>query len=80
MAGRFSLGDRVRIKQGIDRGKIGTIIHVGGDDGTYYGLTIPGVMADGLGYSDYELEMSEPASSFWDKYREPNPEATTGTT
>ena len=51
---KFKEGDRVRIKFGCDRGKYGTISHIGGDDGTYYGVVLDCHPND-VGYSEYEL-------------------------
>lgn len=51
---RFSRGDRVRVKFGVDRGHYGTIRSVGGDDGTYYGVKLDCHDAE-MGYSEYEL-------------------------
>ena len=48
--------DRVRIKFGIDRGRYGTIIHKGGDNGDYYGVELD-CAPNPVGYSDYELEV-----------------------
>lgn len=58
MKSLFKIGDRVRIKFGVNRGKYAEVTHVGGDDGTYYGIRIEGE-PDGrrdIGYSEYELE------------------------
>lgn len=52
---KYKVGDRVRIKFGRLRGYYATIVSKGGDDGTYYGITL----ADGgnpIGYSEYELD------------------------
>lgn len=50
----FKVGDRVWIKQGIDFGSYGSITHVGGDDGTYYGVKLDCHDRE-IGYSQYEL-------------------------
>lgn len=52
---KYKVGDRVRVKFGRMRGYYATIVSKGGDDGTYYGITL----ADGgnpIGYSEYELD------------------------
>mgnify|MGYP000903357993 CR=1 FL=1 len=59
MISRFQNCDRVRIKFRVDRGHYGTIIHVGGDDGSYYGVKLDGA-PNPVGYSDYELELEIP--------------------
>lgn len=53
--GRYKSGDRIRVKFGRERGHYGTVVHCGGDDGTYYGIKLD---ADGnpIGYSEYELD------------------------
>ncbi len=59
----FCEGDRVRVKHGIDAGHYGTITHIGGDDGTYYGVKLDCHDKE-VGYSEYELEqanLDEPA-------------------
>jgi hypothetical protein len=59
----FCEGDRVRVKHGRDAGHYGTITHVGGDDGTYYGVKLDCHDRE-VGYSEYELEqanLNEPA-------------------
>lgn len=55
--GRFAKGGRVRIKFGANRGCYGTIVHVGGDDGTYYGVMLDADTVP-IGYSDYELDFA----------------------
>lgn len=52
---RYRCGDRVRIKFGRERGHYGTVRHVGGDDGTYYGIKLD-ADSDPIGYSEYELD------------------------
>ena len=53
---RFKVGDRVRVKFGIDRGKYAFVSSQGGDDRTYYGIIFDGETSDAVGYCDYELE------------------------
>lgn len=55
----FSVHDRVRVKCGRDRGHYGTITHVGGDDGTYYGVKLDCHDSE-MGFSEYELEQANP--------------------
>lgn len=50
----FKFGDRVRIRYGVDRGHYGTIVSVGGDDGTYYGVTLD-CHPRPAGYCEHEL-------------------------
>ncbi len=52
---RFKVHNRVRVKFGIDRGHYGTITHVGGDDGTYYGVKLDCHDKE-VGYSEDELD------------------------
>lgn len=52
---KFKKFDRVRVKFGVDRGHYGTIVHVGGDDGTYYGVKLD-CHPNTMGYSEYELD------------------------
>jgi len=52
---RFKVGDRVRVKFGIDRGKYAVVTSQGGDDGTYYGIRFEGETSPDVGYCDYEL-------------------------
>lgn len=52
---RFHVRDRVRVKFGANRGCYGTIVHVGGDDGTYYGVKLD-TWPEAMGFSEYELE------------------------
>jgi hypothetical protein len=54
---KYKRGDRVRIKFGRDRGHYGTITHVGGDDGTYYGVKLDCHDRE-MGFSQYELDMA----------------------
>jgi hypothetical protein len=61
---RFIKGDRVRVKIGPDRGHYGTIRHVGGDDGTYYGVKLDCHEPE-VGYSEYELEQANPDEPAW---------------
>lgn len=61
----FAEYDRVKVRNGMgrDAGHYGTIIHVGGDDGTYYGVKLD-CYENAVGYSEYELEqanLDEPA-------------------
>lgn len=56
--------DRVRVKAGRDAGHYGTITHVGGDDGTYYGVKLDCHDKE-LGYSEYELEQANPDEPAW---------------
>ena len=59
MASKFQERDRVRVKFGVDRGHYGTVVSVGGDDGTYYGVKLD--CHDKLmGYSEYELDAARP--------------------
>ena len=52
---RFKVGERVRIKFGVDRGHYGTIIHLGGETGPYYGVKMD-CHDRPVGYSENELE------------------------
>ena len=52
---QFSIGDRVRVKFGRDRGYYGTVRYVGGDDGSYLGVMLD-CHESQMGYSNYELE------------------------
>lgn len=56
--------DRVRVKSGRDAGHYGTITHVGGDDGTYYGVKLDCHDKE-VGYSEYELEQANPDEPAW---------------
>lgn len=56
--------DRVRVKFGRDAGHYGTITHVGGDDGTYYGVKLDCHDKE-VGYSEYELEQANPDEPAW---------------
>jgi len=56
--------DRVRVKFGADRGHYGTIRHVGGEDGTYYGVKLDCHDKE-VGYSEYELEQANPDEPAW---------------
>lgn len=56
--------DRVRVKYGRDAGHYGTITHVGGDDGTYYGVKLDCHDKE-VGYSEYELEQANPDEPAW---------------
>jgi len=59
----FCVYDRIRVKAGRDAGHYGTITHVGGDDGTYYGVKLDCHDRE-VGYSEYELDharLDEPA-------------------
>lgn len=56
---KFAIHDRVRVKFGMSRGCYGTVMHVGGDDGTYYGVKLD-THAEQVGYSEYELSPAEP--------------------
>lgn len=60
----FAEMDRVRVKFGRDAGHYGTITHVGGDDGTYYGVKLDCHDKD-VGYSEYELEQANPDEPAW---------------
>ena len=60
----FAEGDRVRVKHGPDAGHYATITHVGGDDGTYYGIKLDCYEKE-VGYSDYELEQANPDEPAW---------------
>lgn len=57
--GSFKTTDRVRVKFGTDRGHYGTVISVGGDDGTYYGVKLD-CHDKAMGYSEYELDLARP--------------------
>ena len=61
---QFSVHDRVRVKCGRDRGHYGTITHVGGDDGTYYGVKLDCHDSE-MGFSEYELEQANPDEPAW---------------
>lgn len=61
---RFCEMDRVRVKAGRDAGHYGTITHVGGDDGTYYGVKLDCHDKE-VGYSEYELEQANPDEPAW---------------
>lgn len=54
---RFRRFDRVRVRQGmgVSSGNYGTIISVGGDNGTYYGVKCD-TWPEPMGFSEYELE------------------------
>lgn len=54
-ANRFRVRDRVRIKFGANRGHYGTVTHVGGDDGTYYGVKLDTWPSE-MWFSEYELD------------------------
>ncbi len=56
---QFAIHDRVRVKFGASRGCYGTIMHVGGDDGTYYGVKLDTHDSE-IGYSEYELSFADP--------------------
>ena len=56
--------DRVRVKAGRDAGHYGTITHVGGDDGTYYGVKLDCHDRE-MGFSEYELEPANPDEPAW---------------
>lgn len=51
---KFKVGDRVKVRFGIDAGHFGAITNVSGDDGTYYGLKLDCHDKE-VGYSEYEL-------------------------
>jgi hypothetical protein len=55
---RYRVRDRVRVKQGMgaNSGHYGTIVSVGGDDGTYYGVKLD-MWPEAMGFSEYELEL-----------------------
>lgn len=55
---QFAIHDRVRVKFGASRGHYGTIVYVGGDDGTYYGVKLD-CEKNAIGYSEYELERDD---------------------
>lgn len=55
---QFKIKDRVRVRFGVARGHYGTIIHVGGDDGTYYGVKLD-CHPEPVGYSEYELSAAD---------------------
>ena len=52
---KYTIGQRVRIKFGVDRGHYGTIVHLGGTSGPYYGVKLD-CHDRPVGYSEYELE------------------------
>jgi len=56
---RYRVHDRVRVRQGmgVNSGHYGTITHVGGDDGTYYGVKLDAWPVE-IGFSEYELEIA----------------------
>ena len=54
---RFAIGDRVRVRYGADRFHLGRIMHIGGDNGTYYGVKLD-LHDREVGYSEYELARS----------------------
>ena len=56
--------DRVRVKAGRDAGHYGTITHVGGDNGTYYGVKLDCYDKE-VGYSECELEQANPDEPAW---------------
>jgi len=60
----FCKMDRVRVKAGRDAGHYGTITHVGGDDGTYYGVKLD-CHDQEMGFSEYELEQANPDEPAW---------------
>jgi hypothetical protein len=60
----FSEEDRVRVKRGRDAGHYGTITHVGGDDGTYYGVKLD-CHDKVMGFSEYELEQANSDEPAW---------------
>ena len=53
---KFAVGDHVRLKFGVNRGLYGTVIHIGGDDGTFYGIQLDGEPECIIGYFEYELD------------------------
>lgn len=55
----FKNFDRVRVRFGVDRGHYGTIISVGGDDGTYYGVKLD-CHPEPVGYCEHELSSANP--------------------
>lgn len=55
---KFRVHDRVRVKYGANRGHYGTITHVGGDDGTYYGVKLD-TWSEEMGFSEYELDYAK---------------------
>ena len=57
----FRIHERVRVKFGAGRGSYGTVVHVGGDDGTYYGVKLD-CDERAIGYSEYELASAGPAA------------------
>ncbi len=60
----YAEGDRVCVKTGRDAGHYGTVTHVGGDDGTYYGVKLDCHHAE-MGFSEYELEQENPDEPAW---------------
>ncbi len=56
----FCKMDRVRVKVGLAEGSYGTITHVGGDAGTYYGVKLD-CHSEEMGFSECELEQANPA-------------------
>ena len=57
MSGRFKMDEVVRIvSEGANRGRLGVVMHVGGEDSDYYGLRIFGVDSKPLGYFEHELQ------------------------
>jgi hypothetical protein len=74
MASKFSKFDRVRIKFGADRGCYGTVVHIGGDDGTYYGVSLDIQPGKPVGYSEYELDSEIPGQvPLWNGSQYPVP-------
>ena len=60
----FCKMDRVRVKVGRDAGHFGTITHIGGDDGTYYGVKLDCHDKE-MGFSECELEQANPDEPAW---------------
>jgi len=59
----FKKLDRVRVKFGVHRGHYGTIVDVGGGDGTYYGVKLD-CEPNPMGFSEYELDIARPRPTF----------------
>ena len=60
----YAEGDRVRVKTGRDAGHYGTVTHVGGDDGTYYGVKLDCHHAE-MGFCEYEIEQANQDEPSW---------------
>lgn len=70
----LTVGQRVRIKFGVNRGYYGAVVSVTdgrdhGGEGYYYGVVVGGEHQKPLGYCDYELEAENANTTQLDKTR-----------